>query len=100
MTVGGPGVVVGAGGGVTCVAGAMNSPKPTGNVPTGTVAVTVLVPVPITDTVLDMAFATYTLVPSGVTPTPIGWVPTGTVVMTVLVPVLITDTELLVEFAT
>ena len=71
-----------------------------GDAPTGIVAITVLVVVLMTDTVLLPLFTMYTSVPSGVIAVPTGPVPTGMVATTVLVVVLITDTELLFSFVT
>src|SRR5262249_25544097 len=73
---------------------------PTGLIPTGTVATTVLVAVSITDTVKENSFATYAWVPSGVMATPRGNLPTGTVATTVLVAVSITNTVLEPKFVT
>ena len=67
--------------------------------PTGTVAVTVLLAVVITDTLPVKLLATYTLVPSGVTDIPSGVVPTGIVAVTVLEAVVITITLLEVALA-
>jgi hypothetical protein len=68
---------------------------PTGKEPTFTIAMTVLVDVLITATVLFAEFVTWTLVPLGVTASPNGWkIPPLTVAVTVLVAVLITETEL------
>ena len=59
------------------------------------VAVTVLVAVLMTETLLLAAFATYALLPSGTKSTPRGPVPTVMVAVTVLVAVLMTETLLL-----
>jgi len=66
-----------------------------GAFPTGTVAVTVLVVVSITEVVLLSKFATYTFVPSGVTATPKGLPSIGTVAVTVSFAVSITEVVLL-----
>ena len=58
--------------------GPINWPKAAGEIPTGTVAATVLVFVSITDTLLSFWFATYTFLPSGVTAIPKGLFPTFT----------------------
>src|ERR1700733_672120 len=52
------------------VTAAMNLPSPLGSLPTGTVAVTVCVARSMTDTLLPVLLATYTLVPRGCTLTP------------------------------
>src|SRR5438309_1146046 len=78
----------------------MKLPKATGPCPTGTVATTVFVAVPITDMELSLLFATYTRDPSGLTATPRGLGPSGTMATTVFVAVAITDTVLLLMFAT
>jgi len=59
---------------------------------TAMVAVTVFVEVLITETVLELKFVTYTLLPSGLTAMPGGSEPTAIVDITVLFVVLITDT--------
>jgi hypothetical protein len=74
--------------------GVMNFPKARGLLPTATVAVTVLVAVLMTETVLLLEFATYILVPSGVIPTPNGSSPTAIVAVTALLAVSITETLL------
>ena len=68
--------------------------------PTGMVAVTVLVAVLITEIVLLNSFATYAKAPFGETVIPCGAIPTGMVVITVLVAALITETSLLAWFPT
>ena len=65
-----------------------------GLLPTVIVAETVFVAVFITLTVLSPSFATYTLLPSGLTDIPKGSVPTVIVAETVLVAVFITLTVL------
>src|SRR5690606_28556965 len=62
--------------------------------PTSIVAVTVLVAVSITETVLQWVIATYTFVPSGVSATPTGLGPTGIVAVTLFVETSITETLL------
>ena len=91
-------VMVGAVGGAAIPP--MNWPKELGLVPTATVAMTVLVAVLITETLLLPRFGIYTLAPLGVTATPIGKVPTVTVAITVFVAVLIAETVLPFWFAT
>ena len=71
---------------------------PKGMAPTGMVAITVLVAVEITETVVLFTFETYTLDRSGVTATAKGEFPTGIVVVTVSVLVEITETVLSFEF--
>jgi len=73
---------------------------PKGCVPTGTVAMTVLVAVSITDTVPAPKSVTYARVPPGLTATREGWLSTGMVAMTVLVAVSITETVAEPRFAT
>src|SRR5665647_97585 len=73
---------------------------PLGWFPTLTVAVTLFVPVSITDTLLLLAFVTYTFVPLELTAIPSGPSPTFTVAVTFFVVVLITETLSLPEFAT
>ena len=73
---------------------------PSGFLPTGIVAVTVLVAVAITDTLLPRRLATYTNAPSGLIAVANGVFPTGTVAATVLVAVSTTETELPPPFAT
>src|SRR5207253_1249003 len=73
--------------------GPMKLPKATGPFPAGTVATTVFVAVAITDIVLALVFATYTLFPSGVTARPSGLSPAVRMwVTTVFVAVSITPT--------
>jgi len=64
------------------------------------VAVTVLVAVSITETVLLYTFVTYTFFPSGVIATPFAPLCTGIVAVTVFVAASITETVLLPLFAT
>ena len=64
------------------------------------VAATVLVAVLITITVPSFKFATYTLLPSGLTDMPCGLEPTVIVDTTVLLTVLITDTVFETPFTT
>jgi len=65
---------------------------PCGALPTAMVADTVLVAVFITDTLFELRFATYTLLPSGLMATVLEPLPTAIVAITVLVVVLMTDT--------
>src|SRR5262245_47337318 len=65
---------------------------PPGSLPIGTVAVTVLVAVLMTETVWSRVFTTYTDEPFGVMATAPGSVPTAIVVVTALVDVSMTDT--------
>src|SRR5207302_1758072 len=75
--------------------GPMKSPKAAGLLPTVTgAAITVLVAVSITDTVLSPLLVTHARAPPRDTTTPTGLSPTGTVAVTVLVAVSITDTVL------
>jgi len=68
-------------------------PNAIGEIPTGIVTITVFVKELITETLfeLEFEFATYILLPSGLTETPMGFSPTGIVATTVF-EVLITDT--------
>ncbi len=68
---------------------------PHGQAPTGTVAMTLLFVVSITEVVLLKKFATYTFFPSGLTATPVGLVPTSTVAVMLFVAVSITKRVLL-----
>ena len=65
-----------------------------GQVMPAIVATTVLLVVPMIETVLLPEFMTYARVPSGVMATPIGAKPTGTVAVTALVPTSMTETVL------
>ena len=79
----------------------MNCPKEMGLVPTVMEVETELLLVLMTETVLLAKFATYALVPSGVTETPYGFDPTVMVVgETELLLVSITETVLSMKFAT
>ena len=71
-----------------------------GPLPTGTVAITALVAVSITDTVLLRSLVTYTRVPPGVMASATGTSPTGTVAITVLVVGSITATVSVQALAT
>ncbi len=68
--------------------------RPNGPDPVGTVAVTVLVAVSITDTVFDVLLVTYTTRPDGSAAMPIGRMPTGTDAILRLVETSTTDTAL------
>lgn len=63
--------------------------------PTGMVAITVLVAVLMTEIVLLNSFATYAKAPFGETVIPCGAMPTGIVLITVFVAALMTETVLL-----
>ena len=63
--------------------------------PTGMVAITVLVAVLMTEIVLLNLFATYAKAPFGETVIPCGAMPTGIVLITVFVAALMTETVLL-----
>ena len=69
-------------------------PPFTGRTPTGTVALTALVLVSMTETEFEPALVTYACAPSGLMITPTGSDPTPIVATTVLVVVLITETLL------
>ncbi len=58
----------------------------------GTVAITVLVVVSMTETLKLLMLPTYTRVPAGLIATPVGAAPTGTVAITELRAVSITET--------
>src|SRR2546427_4436080 len=73
-----PSSQLGAGWGQRAVTTPMNWPRPTGVLPTATVAVTALVAVSITDTSWSAALATKTRAPAGSTATPKGFRPTRT----------------------
>jgi hypothetical protein len=75
-------------------------PSETGFVPTGIVAITSLVAVLTTETVLSILLVTYNLLPSEFIDTPTEPPPTGMVAISVLVAVLITETELSPSLAT
>jgi hypothetical protein len=66
----------------------------TGRTPTGTVALTALVLVSMTETDFDSALGTYAVTPSGLISTSTGSAPTPIVAVTVLLAVLITETLL------
>ena len=66
-----------------------------GRMPTGMVAITVLVAVLMTEIVLLNSFATYARAPFGETVIPCGAMPTGMVLITVFVAALMTETVLL-----
>jgi hypothetical protein len=72
----------------------------TGFKPTATVATTTLLPVSITETEAEPAFATYAFDPFGVSATLTGLRPTGITNVTVLLAVLMTDTEFEPAFVT
>ncbi len=65
---------------------------PAGYLPTGTVAVTLLVAVSITETLLLSQLVTYTFVPSGLTAIPEELSPTFNVAVTLFVAMSITET--------
>ena len=79
----------------------MKFPNATASFPTGTVAVTVLVAVLITETLLPLWFAAYTSVPAGFTAIPHRVrLNVHEMAVTTLVLVLNTDTVLSSEFVT